>query len=401
MNATLPASQNPTLLGTGLKTSLETVMRADENQRIQAIMIHNLTVNSPTVKTYTYTYTYTPLYPSKTITEKLQLLWVHINNHPNDYSALLGICLFFIALAKVTQIASRYIISSLDPLYNNILNKRLIYTAFGYSTGRFVEMDYYYNKLLDRSVPLAVCVGILALIATGIGIHLLLHLSASFENLSKDPCKLTLHEEMLPLTQTESEDFLPISNIKDEWTQAPRFLQVGGHLYTLQDFFANVLKNPLVNGLIIDPKTGFTLSKEDSDRLFKQLSYLFGLNETQIREYWDPYYSDPRKSEINIIRASQALPGEAQPAFIENILLEHDLQLRIDGYVYLDERIKANFREFVGPFLFLHKRITNFLRKLPVSVLRQELKNNESEKFTLESILNKSIDKLNLRLELR
>lgn len=388
MNAALPASQNPTLLGTGLRTSLEKAMRDDQNQRIQAITIYNLTTNTPTVKTFTYTLT--PIHSSKTITEKLQLLWVHINNHPNDYSAVLGICLFFIALAKVTQIASRYIISSLEPLYNDILNKRLVYTSFGYSTGRFVEMDYYYNKLLDRCAPLAVCVGILTLIATGIGIHLLLDLSASLVKLSKDPCKLTVNEQLLPLTQTGSEALLAISNIKSQWAQAPRFLQVGGHLYTLQDFLTNVLKNPLVNGLIIDPKTGFTLSQEDSDRLFKQLSYLFGVDVDQIREYWDPYYSDPRKSDYQLKILTLSVSEKSRPALIQHVLLENDLTRRIEGYTSFNKETKERIRESAGPLIFLHKRIRNFLRNLPEPVLKQELKNTESAIFTLGSILDES-----------
>lgn len=403
MNASHSISTNPVCIGQGTKFELERTKQRDRETRILAVMLHNLTTNEPEVQVLKYTFT--NLGP-KTIIEKLRLLQLHIKKNPNQYAFFLGACAFFIALGKIAQIASRYIIKSYESLYQQILKGQLTY-ASGPRIWQVVGMDYYYNKLSGAYFGLGFLLAFPAFIVGITGLAVLSDLIYSLNSVLTDPYQLTTAIETrtlhsIPIDEYRNhqddqkllEDQFSGESVNPQWAHAPRFIKVGNMLYTLNGFFAGVLRKPLDNGVIQNPELDLPLSKEDHTHLMRSLSHLFAIDEDQIHKYWDPYYCDSRKCLPSFASQIAAFPQETKETDTENLLIRDDLKRRIRNWDSCNFQQQENLITFIRPTLFLDKRMINFLRELPDSVLDLSLKNTESDSFTLRSILEKAQERV-------
>jgi hypothetical protein len=404
MNAPRSISTTPVFIGQGTKSELEHKKQLDKETRILAVMLHNLTTNEPKVQVLKYTFT--NIGP-KTIIEKLRVMWVHINEHPNQYAFLLGTCAFFIILGKVAQIASRYIIKSYESLYQKILKGQLTY-ASGPRIWQVVRMDYYHNKLSEAYFALIFSLAFPVLIVGIFGLAVLSDLIFSLNSLLTGSYQLTTTLKTKTLNSIPIDDYrnnhddqellldqFTGETIKPEWAHAPRFIKVGKMVYTLNGFFVGILRKPLVNGVIQNPELVNTpLSQEDHTHLMRSLSDLFGIDEDQIHQYWDPYYCDPRKCDPDFARGVAALPLAIQQANIEESLFRDDLRQRIANWDSYSREAQDYLATFIRPLLFLDKRTINFLKEVPDRFLDNDLFNHEKESFTLRSILEKAQERV-------
>jgi hypothetical protein len=397
MNAPHSISTTPVFIGQGTKSELEHKKQLDKETRILAVMLHNLTTNEPKVQVLKYTFT--PI-GTQTIIEKLRLMWFHINEHPNQYAFFLGVCTFFIVLGKVAQIASRYIIKSYDSVYQQILKGQLTY-ASGPRIWQVVRMDYYHNKLSEAYFTLIFSLAFPALIVGTFGFAVLSDLIFSLNSLLTGSHQLTTTIETktlnsIPIDEYRNnrddqgllEDPLTGEGINPKWAHAPRFIKVGKMLYTLKGFFIGILRKPLDNGVLLNPILLNTpLSLEDHNHLMRSLSDLFGIDEDQIHQYWDPYYRDPRKCEPDFARRVAALPQATQQATIEESLFRVDLKNRIAHWASYSQEQQDHLATYIRPLLFLDKRTINFLKTVPDRFLDTRLFNTDSDSFTLRETL--------------
>jgi hypothetical protein len=345
--------------------------------------------------------------PHTSLQEKAHLLYLHVNHNINLHLRAIGAVAIITTFCALTVFVAITLKKQLDQLYDDIINRRLVYAEFPY---QIVGMEYYYQRVVG-----AIC--IFAQVA-GIGFRVglaffenILQLKDSLTDFFASPNQLTFEIEQkdssYPISDqtelannfdAETNSFLDpfsINSIKRDWVHAPRFIKMGTYLFPLDSllkkiFFMNE------DGLIRHPVENRPITAEEQDTLLEDLSSLFQIDKNKMINYWDPYLDqDIRKNAAK--RTLKDLIGNATAsdakAAVENSLLSDDLKEMITDWNSFNSMEKNLIMKQIKQDVFASKRLKKFLEILPIEILKLNIHNNVEDSFALQDILNEELNR--------
>lgn len=205
------------------------------HSRVQAVIIHNLTVNEP-ITSYRYTAT--------SFSHRMRVLGSHIMQNKKEYAKTIAWTVAFVALCVGTVLAAKFIIAYLAALKADILLGKPIVDIFGTVEVCVLEGWKYYTLAV---IAYPTWVFIACLCSTGVGLesyHSILKIKHSFVKfLNQHPCKdfklQTFQFTAKNLSHIQNnrkedqsyEDCISLEPIPANWIHAPRFIQIGTMIY--------------------------------------------------------------------------------------------------------------------------------------------------------------------------
>lgn len=378
----------------------------DRDQRIEAILIKNLTTNDPLVNTILDRQVV--CLPKVTVWDKIALFKTHLGTHYQGYKDVLVSIAIIAVTSVVSVLIARYISGSLDLLYAQILRGEVTFVQDGYRwTGTVFN---YYETAFGYWFLYAMFVGPLALTAIALQISdmskKIVELKDSWLKFYANPTQLVCTSQLLsssyPLTDQDklsNDDDREGSCVKDPillipiqkgWSHAPRFIKVGQYLCLFHSILKSILRKPLHEGKIYHPIENRLLNESEKEKLITDLTQLLAIEKDQLLKYWDPFYCSLDK--LPFYQHSEILSleeGSAQRAArLEELVFDEHLERMFGDWKSYQPHQKAGIRYQIKDDYFASLRLQNFLRELPDSVLDLEIKSSEQDTFTLRTLYN-------------
>ena len=269
---------------------------------VQNLIIRNLTADQP-IHSYRYT--------ANSFSHRIRVLGSHIMQNKKEYAKTIAWTVAFVALCIGTVLAAKFIIAYLAALKADILLGKPIVDIFGTVEVAVLEGWKYYTLAV---IAYPTWVFIACLCSTGVGIesyHSILKIKQSFVKfLSQHPCKdferqtfqftakdLSRIQNNLTENQTY-EDCISLELMSKDWIQAPRFIQIGTMIYSLNSILAYVMSAPWINDGLKHPHESRKFTVPEQTDLMNNLAGLFAMDTSEITQCLVQHHCDLRRSQF-------------------------------------------------------------------------------------------------------
>jgi hypothetical protein len=388
---TMSIQSQPFHLATGSRTSLEAPKKHDELSRIGEVVAANLSTNEPKVAVLKYEI---HSLPNKNLKGKIDLLRLHATHETETYRNVLMAIAGLATVCVASMILSRFNKWYLEKLLDDISNHRLVYLNDPY---KFVGLDFYKERAF-------LLWGSYYILAGGFGLSTGYHLFNQLRKLMmslKNFAQLSYSIELKELSNPngkpsdlanaikDSQILDPISyeGFKSEWMQAPRFIKIGRHLFSLDTLLPALFQKPLDHGKIQHPLMNTCLSEDEQKKLIADLSQLFQIDESEITKFWDPYCGKCIIA-INHYPVPSGISKEEKIKYRNSFLLAKHCEKKIPEWNTLPLGTLAGINTQFQKQIFALKRLKRFLKALPEKALNTPIQKTDTESFTLQQLLD-------------
>lgn len=400
--SSMDLSSSPVRVGVYSKSQIQNAKQKCQNEAIATLAKLNLERNDNQVVSLEFS-----IQPI-TFKEKIQFFFSKIDQKfckkaIKNLAVLASVCLIVI-IARKTHLYTLSIFPKKSPLRDSSLNAAMsFFSSIGPLPLLFLDVSFF-TDLIDFYQPSALTYRM---------------------QITDSSCEEGLKAFSTPVNDSDDDNSIldPIlsNQIEKKWLSAPRFIYVTRMLYSLNSLLRALFSKPLENGQIKHPIFNSNLEQKDQEKLLKDLSRLFCIEEPLILACWDPFLKTPNNIKIRyreaINQASRQRPKEFTPRekeeCLQDLLLEHCLAQQIWIWNDLTRPEQVQLRERLKDDFIKNARLTNFLSLLPKDILDVKIRNQEDKAhdslansdeieptfFTLNSIKKKSSENLQKEID--